>query len=61
MTSLEAIAQSLKSNREEACEALLTGLFNKYQDAFFSFALDNVVLSLKVMDEVSVEAMLSEA
>ncbi len=58
---VQAIARSSKSNIEEACEALLTGLLNKYQDAFFSVALNNGVASSKVMDEVSVEAMLSEA
>jgi hypothetical protein len=58
---IKASAQSSKSNHEEACEALLTGLFNKYQDAFFSFASNNGVLSSRVMDEVSVEAMLTEA
>ena len=58
---VEAIVKSLKSNIEESCEALLTGLYYKYQDAFFSVVLNNEVASLKVMDEVSVEAMLSEA
>ncbi len=58
---VEVIAKSSKSNTKEACEALLAGLYNKYQDAFFSVALNNGIPSLKVMDEVSVEAMLSEA
>jgi hypothetical protein len=58
---IQAIVRSSKSTIEEACEALLTGLFNKYQDAFFTVALNNGVASSKVMDEVSVEAMLSEA
>jgi hypothetical protein len=58
---VEAIARSSKSNCEEACETFLAGQFNKYQDAFFSSASKNGVLSLRVMDEVSVEAMLSEA
>jgi hypothetical protein len=48
----------------DACETILSGMYHKFQDSFLSVAVSQGVathISPKVMDEVSVEAMLNEA
>jgi hypothetical protein len=62
--AVNSIAKSAKCHPDEACETVLTAFFDLYQDSFLSVAVDKGIsngMRPKVMDEVSVEAMLSEA
>jgi hypothetical protein len=56
-----AVARFAKCDPSEACETILSAFFDKFQDSFLSVAVSKGVSHQKVMDEVSVEAMLSEA
>jgi hypothetical protein len=61
---IKAIAKNSKCNNDEASEALLLAIYHKYEDSFLSAAVRQGVANgilPKVMDEVSVEAMLNEA
>ncbi len=62
--AVEAISRNTKCPLNEACKTLLMGLCNHFDDAFLSVAVDkgiaNGVLGRK-MDEISIEAMISEA
>jgi hypothetical protein len=40
---VETLTKRSKCNGEEACEAFLSRLFNKYQNSFFSFALNTLL------------------
>ncbi len=59
-----AISRNTKCPPSEACKTLLMGLYNHFNDAFLLVAAEkgiaNGVLGKK-MDEVSIEAILSEA
>jgi hypothetical protein len=55
------VARFAKCEPSEACETILSAFFDRYQDSFFTAAVSKGVPHQKVMDEVSVEAMLSEA
>jgi hypothetical protein len=62
--TVNSIAKSAKCHPDEACATVLTAFFDLYQDSFLSVAVDKGIsngMHPKVMDEVSVEAMLSEA
>jgi hypothetical protein len=65
---LDAVVAAIEKNCDcmlnGACKTILSGMFCKYQDSFLSVAVSQGVathISPKVMDEVSVEAMLNEA
>jgi hypothetical protein len=61
---IKAIAKNSKCNNDEASEALLLAIYHKYEDSFLSAAVRQGAANgflPKVMDEVSVEAMLNEA
>jgi len=65
---LDAVVAAIEKNCDctlnDASETILSGMFHKYQDSFLSVAASQGVathISPKVMDEVSVEAMLNEA
>jgi hypothetical protein len=61
---IKAIAHNSKCNNDEASEALLLAIYHKYEDSFLSAAVRQGVangIPPKVMDEVSVKAMLNEA
>jgi len=60
VTLCDHVAKCSNCDRNEAGETILSALFENYQDSFLSVALDKGVPQ-KTMDEVSVEAMLSEA
>jgi hypothetical protein len=62
--TVNSIAKSAKCHPDEACETVLTAFFDLHQDSFLSVGVDKGIsngMHPKVMDEVSVEAMLSEA
>jgi hypothetical protein len=56
-----AVARCAGVDRSEACEAILSSFYDLHQDSFLSVAVSKGVSDHKVMDEISVEAMLSEA
>ena len=61
---VNSVAKSAKCHPDEACETILTSFSDLYQDSFLSVAMDKGMsngMRQKIMDEVSVEAMLSEA
>ncbi len=63
-TLIKAVSRNTKCKPNEACEAFLGGFYNSYEDSFISTAVKQGVangIPPKVMDEVSVEAMLNEA
>jgi hypothetical protein len=56
-----AVARCAGVDRSKACEAILSSFYDLHQDSFLSVAVSKGVSEHKVMDEISVEAMLSEA
>ena len=63
-SAVKAILRSSKSSLDDACEAILFVMYHKFEEPFLSVAVTQGVangIPPKVMDEVSVEAMLSEA
>jgi hypothetical protein len=63
-TIIKAVTRNTKCKPNEACEVFLGGIYNRYEDSFISTAVKQGVangIPPKVMDEVSVEAMLNEA
>ncbi len=63
-SAVKAISRSSKSSLDDACEAILFVMYHKFEEPFLSVAVTQGVangIPPKVMDEVSVEAMLSEA
>jgi hypothetical protein len=63
-TAVSAISRSSNTSLNDACETFLSGMYHKFEDPFLSIAVKQGVanqMSPKVMDEVSVEAMLNKA
>ncbi len=61
---VKAISVNVKCHLNDAHDTFLTSVYNKLEDSFLSIALRKGVadgIPLKKMDEVSVEAMLTEA
>jgi hypothetical protein len=59
-----AISRNTKFKPNEACEAVLTGIYSRHKDSFISVAVKQGVangIPPTVMDEISIEAMLNKA
>ena len=64
-TIIDTVANNSQSTKEEATECLLRSMFMKYEDSFFSVAMNKCVINNKIidkkMDVISTEAMIQEA